>query len=192
MIDLYREPSSKLITAPWKGIILDRGVLKKAIKSSKGEYLFSETGAGVQPLVCVGTLPQLVDFFYTNRNTVISNEISVLPDIYIGISKYVEKQRYDGTYPIHDVIAALSKSILDYVPVNTLTDALSNVTTFGSIIKDLVSGSKPASSPLLKDVLYLKITYLNDVEDTGKKIGTGKINFEIILRYLLGIKETGV
>lgn len=191
MIDLYREPSSKLITVPWSGIILDRGVLKKAIKNSKGDFLFSEVGAGVQPLVAIGTLPQLIEFFYTNKNTIISNEIGVLPDIYIGISKYIEKQRYNGTYPIHDAIAALTKSILDYVPGNTIGDTLSNAFTFGSIIKDLANGSKPTPSSS-KDLLYLKISYLNDMENTGKKIGTTKISFEVILRYLLGIKETGV
>lgn len=191
MLELFREPASTLISAPWNAVILDRGVLKKAIKNSKGQYLFSEVGAGVQPLVIVGTLPQLVDFFYTHKETVISNEIESLPDIYIGISKYVEKKRFDGTYPIHDAIQALTKSILDFVPGNTLTDALSNAATFGSLLKELITGSKPLP-PKATDLLYLKISYLNDTAESGKKIGTKKTNFEVITRYLLGIKETSV
>lgn len=63
MIEIYREPSSHLISVPWQGVILDRGVLKKAIKNSKGEYVFSEFGAGVQPLVVIGRFPELVNFF---------------------------------------------------------------------------------------------------------------------------------
>lgn len=39
-MDMYREPNVQLIKVRWQGIVLDRGILKKAIKDSKGEYLF--------------------------------------------------------------------------------------------------------------------------------------------------------
>ncbi|MDX6191933.1 hypothetical protein SGQ83_21465 [Flavobacterium sp. Fl-318] len=189
MIELYREPSPQLIRVPWQGIVLDRGVLKKAIKSSKGDFLFSEQGAGVQPLVIIGKLSELVDFFYMNQNVFISNEIRTLPDIYIGISKFIEKERYDGTYPVNIAINALTRSILDFIPGNSIIDVLSNTVTFRNILKDLINSNHGERQT---DVLYLKISYLNDFQNNGKKIGSKKISFETIFRYLLGINETPV
>ncbi|WP_166924283.1 hypothetical protein [Flavobacterium poyangense] len=189
MIDMYREPAAELIKVPWHGIVLDRGVLKKAIKNSRGEYLFSETGAGVQPLIVIGTLPEIVDFFYSHKETIISNEIKSLPDIYIGVSKFLERSRYDGTFPIQGAINALTKSILDFVPGSTIIDVLSNATTFGTILKDILNGKSKMKQT---DLLYLKISYINDSENNGKKIGTGKTSFDVIFRYLLDVKETPV
>lgn len=98
---------------------------------------FSEHGAGVQPLVVIGTLPELVIFFIIIDMSSLQMKFNHY-QIYIGVFKFVEKKRYDGTFPINNAISTLATSILDFVPGSTITDVLSNSITFGTILKKLI------------------------------------------------------
>ncbi|EDK9895141.1 hypothetical protein CK374_23985, partial [Salmonella enterica subsp. enterica serovar Typhi] len=47
-INMWREPKPVVKEGKYYSLIMDRGELQKAVKSSSNNYLFSEKGAGVK------------------------------------------------------------------------------------------------------------------------------------------------
>lgn len=102
--DIWREPAPMLIKGKFKGIICDNGYFRKAIKNSKGDYLFSEYGEGVNPLVLIGTTDAIINFLHINAAVSICNQIKKLPFIYFGVGLYIHKERYNGHFPFQEGI----------------------------------------------------------------------------------------
>lgn len=107
-ITLWREPAPIVKEGRYYSLIVDRGELQKAVKDSNNEYLFAEKGNSTKPLVLIGTPIEVSEFLIKNQTRGIENHIKELPDIYIGITDYVPRQRFTGLFPLHDL---LSKSV---------------------------------------------------------------------------------
>ncbi|MCT6980727.1 phage major capsid protein, partial [Salmonella enterica subsp. enterica serovar Oranienburg] len=97
-INMWREPKPVVKEGKYYSLIMDRGELQKAVKSSNNNYLFSEKGAGVKPLVLIGSPVEISEFMLQNKTRSIENHIKGLPDIYIGVTKYKPKQRFTGLF----------------------------------------------------------------------------------------------
>lgn len=191
--EMYREPNQKLLAGKHFSIVIDRGKFQKAIRDSSGNYLFSEVGAGVKPLVLIGTMPEIVEFLYEKRKLEIHNTIKSLPFVYISASYYHPKERFEGIFPVHQAINQFTQSLLDFVPVPdkvaTLTDLLGNTNALQAVLRDSFSNTKKKPSPKSK-LIYLKISYLHDVG--AIKVGEKVVPLASILYKLLGVKETSV
>ncbi len=191
MAEVYREPSQQLLSGKHFSIVIDRGKLQKAIRDSSGNYLFSEVGAGVKPLVFIGTMQEIVKFLYAKRNIEIRNKIQCLPYIYMSAAYYRPKARFEGIFPVHEAINTLGKSLLDFVPipdnVATVADILSNSKALQETLNVFASNKKQCPESKL---IYLKISYIKDVG--AVEVGKNAVSFASILYKLLGVKETSV
>lgn len=99
-INMWREPKPVVKEGKYYSLIVDRGELQKAVKSSNNDYLFSEKGAGVKPLALVGSPVDIIEFMLQNETRGIENHIKELPNIYMGVTYYKPKQRFTGLFPL--------------------------------------------------------------------------------------------
>ncbi len=108
------------------GYIEDFGTLTPTLPAerdeSKGYYILSnETPTAAQPLVLIGTAPQILDFFAQKSDFGIENRFKELPTIYMIITPYKPvKSRYKVTTPIFGVIKHFTQRLKG--AVNTLVD----------------------------------------------------------------------
>jgi len=99
----WRMPAPLLHLGKYHSVILDRGEMSKAVPSSKNQYLFSEAGAGTKPLVIIGTALQVLELLERHASRSLASDIKALPDIYMGISLYEPKKRFEGVFPLNEV-----------------------------------------------------------------------------------------
>ena len=145
-IELWREPVPIVKAGKLGSVIQDNGQLVHAIKASNDFYLFSEKGAGTKALVLIGTPMETMKFFAENKNSGIEMRMDPLNKIYMGISLYIPKQRFEGLFPMQDFMQQVVKQVAcDYISLNTSVDAINalyDVATseeaFISTIKSLV------------------------------------------------------
>ncbi|EHC37051.1 hypothetical protein SeGA_2271 [Salmonella enterica subsp. enterica serovar Gaminara str. A4-567] len=123
-INMWREPKPVVKEGKYYSLIMDRGELQKAVKSSNNNYLFSEKGAGVKPLVLIGSPVEISEFMLQNKTRSIENHIKGLPDIYIGVTKYKPKQRFTGLFPLQDILTQTVDQVSKFVPGTDITDAV--------------------------------------------------------------------
>jgi hypothetical protein len=180
-ITMWREPVPIVKEGKYYSLIVDRGELQKAVKNSNNDYLFSEKGNGVKPLVLIGTPLEISAFLLKNETRGIESHIKELPDIYMGITNYVPKERFTGLFPLHDLLTKTVEQALKFVPVGTiLTDAAgipSDLNEMYDVIANMKNKDK-ASGP----VLYVKFSYLP--EDGMKKVGSKTVSFGKILKQM--------
>ncbi|AKP32491.1 hypothetical protein [Yersinia aleksiciae] len=180
-ITLWREPAPIVKEGKYYSLIVDRGELQKAVKSSNNDYLFSEKGSGIKPLVIIGTPLEISEFLIKNETRGIENHIKDLPDIYMGITNYVPHKRFSGLFPLHDLLSKTVMQALKFVPVGTIvTDAAgmpSNINEMYQVIKQLSHKEKADGN-----VLYVKFSYLP--EDGMKKVATKTVSFGKILKIM--------
>lgn len=180
-ITLWREPAPIVKEGKYCSLIVDRGELQKAVKSSHSDYLFSEKGSGIRPLVLIGTPLEISEFLIKNETRGIENHINDLPDIYMGITNYVPHKRFSGLFPLHDLLSKTVDQALKFVPVGAiLTDAAGMPTD----IKEMYEVIKQLSPKEKADgkVLYVKFSYLP--EDGMKKVGSKTVSFGKILKKM--------
>ncbi|ECO0662441.1 hemolysin E [Salmonella enterica subsp. enterica serovar Give] len=115
-INMWREPKPVVKEGKYYSLIMDRGELQKAVKSNNNNYLFSEKGAGVKPLVLIGSPVEISEFMLQNKTRSIENHIKGLPDIYIGVTKYKPKQRFTGLFPLQDILTQTVDQVSKFVP----------------------------------------------------------------------------
>ena len=179
----YREPAPKIIKEN-TSIVVDRGQLIKALPNSHGDYVFSEVGAGVKPLILVGNLYEITDFLYKNKDKRIHNTIPELPNVYLSAGKYLPKKRFKGIIGVGDIVTTLAKQMLDFFPGTTVSDFSSSAYTFYSILKELMSKGVEIKS----DPVYVRLSYLND--DSAINLGEKYIYFNAILCALYSVKKS--
>lgn len=178
---LFRAPQPTVKAGSNYSIVVDRGELKKAIPSSNGNYLFSETGAGVQSLVLVGTSTQLIEYLINNKHRRVENQIKVLPEIYIGISPYVPRQRFAGLFPLGDSVTEVVTQLTNFIPGGGAWRDIAEIPGTLSGLKagiDKLSESQKQSGPLL----YVKLSYLP--EDKMILLGKNTVSFDQVLNTL--------
>jgi len=195
---IYRESNEKLLSCDgyFPSIVKDRGKLSKALPASQGKYLFSEVGAGVRPLVFIGTMQELVKFLYENRALEIKNTIKTLPYIYMSASYYRPQERFEGITPVHDAINQITQAIKSFIP-NPLSDSITNRLDIRSALEDIkaylsapkigTSGSPDDEKSIDSKLIYLKISYLQD--KGAIKIGKKSITFGSILYHFLELDK---
>ena len=105
------------------------------------------------------------------------------------MSEYRPKARFSGLFPIHASAESLLKGLLDIAPIptTTVTDILSNTTTFFSSIKELYDLSKEGKepSPEKEKLLYIKFSYF--IEDGAVKLGANHISFGDALERIFNV-----
>lgn len=179
--ELWRAPQATVKAGSNYSVIVDRGELKKAVASSNGNYLFSESGAGVQSLVLIGTSTQLIEYLINNKHRLIENRITVLPEIYIGIAPYVPKQRFTGLFPIGDSVTAVVTQLTDFIPGG---GAWRDIASIPGTLSGLKAGIDKLSNAQKQSgtVLYVKLSYLP--EDKMTLLGKNTISFDQVLNAL--------
>lgn len=85
-------------------LIVGRGELQKAVKTRNNDYIFSEKGAGIKPLVLVGSPVEISEFMLQNESRGIESYIKELPNIYMGVTDYIPKQRFSGIFPLQNIL----------------------------------------------------------------------------------------
>jgi len=173
----WRVPQPVLSSGKYGSVIIDRGQLKKSVVGSNNYHLFSQTGPGVQSVVIVGTALQVFDFLLSHETQGIENQITSLPDIYMGISPYTPKNQFSGVFGIGDTLVSVVKYFAGLAPIPTWVD----IASIPSTLKDMKSSiTKLSETEKAKgQVLYVKFSYLP--EDKMQKIGTRKLSFKEIL-----------
>ncbi len=168
---MYRQWSGQ-VHKVGSAVIEDRGQLRGASTTSTGgNYLFSEAGAGIPPLILIGTKPDVVNFLINRKAKCIDNRIEALPEIYMAIGRYVPGARYRGLFPVQATIQALSERAADFVPGNTLTDLVGAFATIkdgvgvargGLMDKVYSSPRRDPKEGKWTGEWYLKFHYLQD------------------------------
>lgn len=180
-ITMWRESAPVVKEGKFFSVIQDRGTLQKAVKSSNNEFLFSEKGAGVKPLVLIGTPIEIFEYLKKNETCGIENHLQEIPEIYMGIAKYVPRKRFNGLFPLQDFLVKTFEQVLKFVPVGTvITDAAgipADLKELYSITNSLKSKQKSDG-----DILYVKFSYLP--EDGMQKIATRSVSFGRVLQLM--------
>ena len=181
---LWREPVSIVRKGGGFSVIQDDGRLLKAIKASNNKYLFSEKGMGTKALVLIGTPVQVMHYFAKNASTGIDNRLKDLPEVYMGITKYVPAERFTGLFPLEDFFSQFVKQIaLDYLPVNTGFDSLNDMLDAMANAQGLKEqldwiAEQEIDDSQYNQLLYVKFTYMP--EDGTFLVGKGKVSFSMI------------
>lgn len=176
----WRVPAPELKAGKHGSVIIDRGQLQKAVAASNNHYLFSETGAGVQSLVIVGTAVQVMEFLLTHQQRGLESQIKALPKIYMGISPYKPKERFSGVFPANELLSSVAGFLSSLIPTPDWT-ALIGLPDQLNTLKQAIDGASPASKAK-GDLLYVKFSYLP--EDNMVEMGRGKISFkEVLYRF---------
>jgi len=192
--DIWRVPASVVKLGSAMSVIEDRGMLQHASTASNGQYLFSETGAGVRPLALIGLWHEVLNFLAKRPGSGIDNRIGELPDIHLGVCFYRPGQRFTGLFPVHDAIASITSQVVGIAsgglgnlvpgsshPVQMGLSAVNNVlgaVKDGKEALQPVVGKKPRppNMKLASNEVYIKIGYLP--ESGMKRIGTGSLGFD--------------
>jgi len=176
----WRVPAPELKVGKLHSVIIDRGELKKAVAATNGNYLFSETGAGVQSLVIVGTPVQITEFLLNHQQHGVESQIAKLPKIYMGISPFKPKTRFTGIFPVNELlvkVAALLNSAYIKTPDwASLIGALDKLPDLKKAIDGILHQDKAKG-----DVLYLKFSYLP--EDGMVEVANKKLTFKEALHF---------
>lgn len=189
---MYRQWSGQ-VHIVGSAVIEDRGHLRGACTASSGDYLFSEAGAGIPPLILIGTKPDVVNFLINRKAKAIDNRIECLPEIYMAIGRYVPGARYRGLFPVQATIQALTERAADFVPGSTLTDLVGAVATIKDTVGVVRGGmmSKVYSSPIRDPKegkwtgeWYLKFHYLQDRDTKMTLVAKKRLSFGMILELL--------
>ncbi|AKA37314.1 hypothetical protein NE897_01025 [Yersinia ruckeri] len=180
-IDLWREPIPEVKAGQYYSLIVDRGELQKAIKDSNNEYVFSEKCAGTKPLVLIGTSVEITEFLLNNETSGIENHITELPDIYMGITKYVAKERFTGLFPLNYLLISTVEQTQKFLPFGTLiTDAAGIPDDLKALYQSLHKLDRKQKES--GQVLYVKFSYLP--EKGMRKVGKKTISFGKILKIM--------
>lgn len=173
----WRVPEPVLKSGKYGSIIVDRGQLKKAVAGSNNHYLFSETGAGVQSLVIIGTAVQVVEFLLAHPQRGLESQIKTLPKLYMGISPYVPNQRFSGVFPPNELLSAVAGFLGSLIPTPGWANIIGAPAQLEALKKaiDGLSHSDKAKGKML----YVKFSYLP--EDQMVEIGKGKMSFKEVL-----------
>lgn len=177
-ISLWREPAPALKNGKYGSVILDKGKLTKAVHNGNKEYIFSEKGAGVKPLIIIGTPVQIISFLKKHETRGIENHIKDLQDIYMGITNYRSGERFSGLFPLHDVFIRAVESVQKFLPFG---DAVTDAGGIPSDLKDLYHKIHKLddNQKSQDEVLYVKFSYLP--EEGMVKIGRKSVSFGKIL-----------
>ncbi|MGV8916836.1 MAG: hypothetical protein ACOH2R_03370 [Pseudomonas sp.] len=181
-VNPWREPSQRLITGEYQSIIIEYGKLTKAVPGSTNNYLFSEKGAGVQPVVIVGTLLQVIEFLLDHQQRGFESQVPSLPDIYMGISPYKEKQQFTGVFPLNDALANIAGFLTSLFPAPDWATLVGAPDQLNGLKKTINGLSDKERANAKSDVLYVKFSCLPG--DNMQKIGTRKISFGETLQAL--------
>ncbi|WP_186367610.1 hypothetical protein [Yersinia aldovae] len=184
-VTLWREPAPIVKEGKYYSLIVDRGERQKAAKDSNNEYLFAEKGNAIKPLVLIGTPIEVSEFLIKNQTRGIENHIKELPDIYMGITDYVPRQRFTGLFPLHDLLSKSVEQISIFLPGSVVTDAAGipvDIKEMYDVIKKLKHQEKVDGK-----LLYVKFSYLP--EEGMKKVGRKTISFGKILKQMQDKKQ---
>ncbi|ECF3575494.1 hypothetical protein V9842_001535 [Salmonella enterica] len=179
-INMWREPKPVVKEGKYYSLIMDRGELQKAVKSSNNNYLFSEKGAGVKPLVLIGSPVEISEFMLQNKTRSIENHIKGLPDIYMGVTKYKPKQRFTGLFPLQDILTQTVDQVSKFVPGTDITDAV-GIPADLKALQQAILAMKPKDKTS-NNILYVKFSYLP--EDGMVKVGSKTVSFGRILEKM--------
>jgi len=186
-VALWRVPAPVVKEGKYSSVIEDRGVLKKAIADSHSDYLFSETGAGVQPLAIIGTRTQIAAYLIGKKNQKVVNKIASLPDIYLGISPYVAGERFRGLFPANDFGIQLFSQLAKFFPnvanlnVPPFVDAAGLPGDAKELLAVLDKFNKAQGEPQ-SGIVYLKLSFLP--EDKMTKVASKELSFATLLNLL--------
>lgn len=172
----WRVPAPVLHNGKYGSVIIDRGELKKAVAGSKNYYLFSETGAGVQSLIIVGTPLQIMEFLLSRETHGIESQIKSLPDIYMGIAPFKAQERFSGVFPIGNTLVEVVKYFASVIPVPDWVTLAASPTSLNDMKKS-ITGLNDAQKHT-GQLLYVKFSYLK--EDGMEKIASKSISFRHI------------
>ncbi|WP_404705008.1 hypothetical protein [Yersinia vastinensis] len=180
-INMWREPVPKVKEGKYYSVIVDRGELQKAVKDSNNEYVFSEQGAGVKPLVLIGTAAEVTEFLLNNETSGIENHIIELPDIYMGIAPYVIKERFTGLFPLNDLLIASVEQVQKFLPFGKI---ITDTAGIPSDLKSLYEALHKLDTKQKEngEILYVKFSYLP--EEGMSHIGRKTISFGKVLKLI--------
>ena len=172
---MFRAPASVVKSGGAGAVIQDNGNPRRTAPASNGYYLFSEVGAGVNPLCLVGTWDDVLRFLVERQNSGVQNQIGSLPDIYMSVEKYTPKPRFVGLFPFQDSIKALVEGIADLFPGNRASDIVGGLKN----IRDNVGKGYPDMDKSKTDApSNLLVVTWHYLKSKGmEKIGSGTISF---------------
>lgn len=187
---MWRIPASKVVKGGQFSIIQDRGNLRSAPAGSKGDFIFSEVGAGVQPLALIGLWHEVLNWLATRPTKGIDNKIKDLPDIYMGVSFYRPGQRFVGLFPVHDAVQQLTEGVVGaFAPGSEITDVGGAIGDLYSHSKRLFGKPKKKKLSLSSTEVYIKFSYLpeQDMIRVGQRRASFGQIYPIVLKTLSGM-----
>ena len=186
---LFRSAAPELKAGRYRSIIQENKDLRLAVASSDGSYLFSEAGAGVQPLVFVGTLLQISKYLAANENRRIVSTIRELPNLYAGLDAFKPKEPFKEVFSLGTVATQVTRSLLDFFPSGSglggaIADLLNGGLSLGDLVKRIATNTVLLDAVEKEDkrrskLYILRVSYLP--EDGLKQVATGEIRFGTLL-----------
>ncbi|AOB32722.1 hypothetical protein AKI39_21215 [Bordetella sp. H567] len=186
-------------------LVEDRGACVQASRGSAANcYSFSNTPMGVRPLVLIGTLAQIDDFFRREANYGIVNEIMELPMIYVRAARYRAGERFKELAAGHATTRALidtfktgvgimadpvvDRAVAGVVPDHTLGQASDGAITLANVVKGVVDATMASDGAIQAarslsggsrnpggPEFYVEFSYM---QGSGtKRVGTHRLSF---------------
>lgn len=189
---MYREPSSE-VKKVGSAFIQDNGQLTRTAPGSTGNFLFTEVGAGVKPMVLIGSKPDVIAWLESWPGRGIENRISSLPEIYMSVQPYRPGARFIGLFPVQAAVQAIVEGIASFAPGSALTDLVGGVKDLkgaiefsrGGAMSSVYSTSKAPPGPN-PGTLYVRFHYLGGAHDTkvGERFLAWSAAAEIVRRVV--------
>lgn len=187
---MYREPSS-VVKKVGTAFIQDNGQLTGTAPGSSGNFLFTEVGAGVKPMVLIGTRPEVLMWLDSWPGRGIENRICDLPEIYMSVQPYRPGSRFVGLFPVQAVVQQLVEGLAAFAPGSALTDVVGGVKDLkgaiefssGGAMSSVYSRSAKPAAPAA-GTLYVRFHYLGGAHETkvGEKYLAWSAVAEVIRR----------
>ncbi len=190
--EMWRIPSSKVVQTGRCSFVQDQGMLYRTGRASNHNFLFSEVGAGIHPMVLIGLWHEVMQFVKRYPETGIENRIPDLPAIYMGMCFYRPGQRFKGLFPLNDTLLQVTKTVPAFVPKSPFVAITNTTLKSGKGLRKWYrkkrGKSKEESRLGETSRTEIAVTFSYLPEDEMIKLGEGTVPFsEIAPKVLKGI-----
>ncbi|NOJ24250.1 hypothetical protein [Vibrio coralliilyticus] len=107
-VAVQRLGSPKLAKGKWGGIIQDDSEVIPAVRSSRGEYMFSDTPTGAKSIgLSANNRITLMRYLEAYPDRQVVSDIEEMPSIYVRIGSRPGAARIKGLFPLEDAVKSL-------------------------------------------------------------------------------------
>ena len=114
-VSVQRLSAPKLTRGRWGGVLVDEGRAVPGVRSSRGEYLFSDTPTGAKSIgISADNEAILMRYLDTYTTRQMNSDIDELPEIYARIGPRPGAARLKGLFPVEDATKGVINGLTNF------------------------------------------------------------------------------